>query len=373
MKVINLSLLRLNDSHNYYGGAIGNIAYNLLTELARLDDINILSFTGGTDLNSEPPDSLEFISVESFDEVETRLSEIEVTDDTVFTHLYFHEPEYSPLASAIGDNRQPFVIGMCEPPHLRLRDEVSGIQKLPLVRAIGKNLLYIPRFKRTLHTCDLLVTVNDYGRDYYSEYIPETRIKTAPYGVDHDYFDFKPIPKNQNLLIVSRLIKRRGIDTLIEALPNVADAHSDVTVDIVGEGPRRSALERKADSLGVQSRLTFHGNVSPDDLVTRYRDCYAFCHLSMADGWNQPALEAMATGRPVVTVDAPHNSMVSEGETGFRIPFGDSDALADRLEMLLSNRGLAERMGKESRRRVESTYDWHRIATDYANLFREVL
>jgi glycosyltransferase involved in cell wall biosynthesis len=373
MRVVNLSLLKLNDSHTYYGGAIGNIGYNLLESLAGLEDVEVVSFTSGTDFESSPPASLRLIEAETFDEVGATLQSLELTDRTVLTHLYFHEPEYTPLASDLRGREQPFVIGMCEPPHPRYRDEVSGLQQLPLVRPLGKRLLYGPRFRRTLAACDLLVTVNEYGRRYYRGYVEPDPVATVPYGVDHEFFSFEPLSDRRRILLVSRLIKRRGIDTLVEALPSIAQTHPDVAVDIVGEGPRRDRLERAARTHGVRDRMTFHGNVGPGALVERYRQCYAFCHLSEADGWNQPALEAMATGRPVVTIDAPHNSMVDAAETGYLVPFGDADALAGRIDRLLSDRDLAAELGRAGRQRVEETYDWDRIAGEYRRLFEEVL
>lgn len=373
MKVVNLSLLKLNDAHNYYGGAIGNIGYNLLEALARLDGVEVISFTSGTDLKSSPLGSLKLIEAKSFDDIRQRLPSLEVTERTVFIHLYFHEPEYTPLANELQVREQPFIIGMCEPPHPRYRDEISGLQKLPFVRSLGKRLLYGPRFRRTLDVCDMLITVNEYGRRYYREHVEPDPVMTVPYGVDHDFFSFEPLPDRLRILLVSRIIKRRGIDTIVEALPTLAEMHPGVTVDIVGEGPRRDRLEQTARRLDVRNRVTFHGNVSPAELVERYRECYVFCHLSLADGWNQPALEAMATGRPVVTIDAPHNSMIEAGETGYLIPFGDVDSLAERLDRLLSDRGLAAELGRSGRRRVEETYDWDSTAGKYRRLFEEAL
>jgi len=369
MRILNLSTLRINDSHNYYGGAIGNIAYNLMASLAALDSVELTTFTQGTDLTGDLPPSMDLIHVDSYDEVKKRVQDFDITDETVLTHFYFHEPEYAPLASVAGDHQQPFVIGMCEPPHPRLKDEVSGIERLPLVRTVGKKLLYMPRFKRTLRQCDRLVTVNEYATSYYSEYIAEEKMSTAPYGVDTELFEATPLPETPRILVVSRLIKRRGIDALVEALPAVAETHPDVAVDIVGEGPRKKQLSESAQQLGVSDRITFHGNVGPDTLVERYQRCSVFCHLSMADGWNQPALEAMASRRPVVTIDAPHNSVVTDGETGFKIPFGDAEKLAATLRKLFSDPQLAANMADAGRERAETTYSWDRIAKQYKTIF----
>lgn len=372
MRVVNVSLLRFNDTHSYYGGAIGNIAYNLVAALAELDDVEVFSFTGGLDIEGAPPEDLHFVEADSFEDVGNRMREY-IDDETVLTHLYFHEPEYTPLADTLRRSANPFVIGMCEPPHYRRRDEVDWPLKVPFARTIGKHLLYMPRFKRTISACDRLVTVNEHGQEYYGEYVPDTDVRVVPYGVDHDLFEYAELPEEPRVLMVTRLIKRRDVDSLIEAIPVVAEVIPSVQVDIVGDGPRRSRLEELAERNGSRSRIEFHGNVSPEGLVERYRKCSVFCHLSASDGWNQPALEAMATGRPVVAVDAPHNDMIVDGETGYLVPRGDSDVLAEHLVSLLEDEEATTAFGRAGRRLAEERYDWSSIAKRYRTIFREVL
>ncbi len=69
MRILNLSLLRLNDSHSYYGGAIGSIGYELLSSLASIDGVDVISFTQGTDLSYSVPSSLNLVQANSFSEV----------------------------------------------------------------------------------------------------------------------------------------------------------------------------------------------------------------------------------------------------------------------------------------------------------------
>ena len=372
MKVLNISRLKLNDKHNYYGGAIGNIAYNLMRSLAELG-VEIVTFTEGVDLEREPPENLKFIEAHSFREVLQKTSKLlDEEKFQVVTHFYFHEPEFNPVAKFVKRRGIPFVIGMCELPHPRLNDEVSGILKIRPVRILGKYWV-LPKFKETLRLCDGLIVVNEAAKAYYGQFVDEGKIRVIPYGVDLERFRYAPLPDTLRILTVSRLIKRRGVDYLVRAMPEILRESPKAELHFVGEGARKEILRKLAEKLGVASKVFFHGNVPAEELVKLYRDCYVFCHLSFADGWNQPALEAMATGRPVVCTNAPHNSMVDDGETGFLLPFGDVEELVEKLMRLVKDRRLAERMGAKARKKAENEYDWGNIAKRYYKVFEEVV
>ena len=371
MKILNISRPALDEKHSYYGGAMGNITYNLFRSLTMLG-IRIFTFVDSVNL-SKLPENLRILKGSSFKDVQRETIKVLKREDiSLVTHFYFHEPEYNPVAKFIKKRGFPFVIGMCELPHPRLSDEVDGILKIPLVRYLGKKLIF-PRFKETLQCCDLLIVVNDGAKTYYSKFIDEERIKVIPYGVDLEHFSYAPLPEERKILMVSRLIKRRGLDYMVEAMPGVVREFPDAELHIVGEGPRKEILRRRAEKLGIKSKVFFHGNVPAEELVRLYRDCYVFCHLSFADGWNQPALEAMATGRPVICTDAPHNSMVEDGKTGFLVPFGDVDILIEKIKYLFENYELSKRIGKKGRKKIENEHNWNKIAEAYYTVFREVM
>ena len=229
-----------------------------------------------------------------------------------------------------------------------------------------------PFFKKTLDYCDTLIAVNEGAKDLYSNLMPRSKIRVIPYGVDLERFKYSSLPSNHNILAVSRLIKRRGLDYLVEAMPIILKEYPDANLHFVGDGPRKGILQAKAKELGVSSKVIFHGNVSANELVNLYRNCYVFCHLSFADGWNQPALEAMASGRPVVCTDAPHNTMVVDKKTGFLVPCGDVDVLPEKIMKLFSDRELAEKMGLEGRKEAEEKYNWDEVGRRYYEVYKEV-
>lgn len=374
MRIINLSLLRLNDHHSYYGGAIGSIGYELLSSIASIKNIEVISFSRGTDLIHPINPSLKLITVDSFNEVKNLIGNY--TDDsteTILSHLYFHEPEYTPLAKFAKDSNFPFLIGMCETPHPRLSDEVNGILKSPTLRKIGKSFLYMPKFKKTLSSPDRLITVNEHAKQYYSNNLPIENIGVIPYGVNQNIFSHAEFPTSPRILVVSRLIQRRNIDSLINALPIIIKEVPDVQIDIVGEGPQRSILEYKSSQNGTKPYVHFHGNVSAEQLVALYKSCTVFCHLSQSDGWNQPALEAMATGRPVISMNEPHNSMIIDGITGYLLHSTETSDLSEKLIQILSDTKLSSQMGNYAYDIVSTNYSLDVVSQKYAEEFRSLI
>ncbi len=363
--------LPVDDSHSYYGGSIGNIAYNLLKSLSKFVDIH--AFVMGYNLTRNLPANLKFYKfTNKFDQTVGHIKQaeriVEKEEISVIMQLYFFYGVSYNFFEKIKE--YPFIIGMAELPHPLFDDEIGYIKRH--MARFGKKFLF-PLFRKTLEYCDQLIAVNDAAKELYSEFIPKEDIYVVPYGVDFERFKSSPLPTNRNILVVSRLIKRRNLDYLIEALPLILKDYPDTKLHFVGNGPRREILQRKAKELGVHSSVIFHGRVSGEELVNFYRNCYVYCHLSMADGWNQTALEAMASGRPVICTEAPHNSMVIDGKTGYKISALHPDVLAERILELFDNREMARKMGYNGRKEVEKKYNWDYIGKKYYEVCKAVL
>ena len=168
------------------------------------------------------------------------------------------------------------------------------------------------------------------------------------------------------VVCVSRLVPRKGQDTLIRALPAVRRRVPDAALLLVGGGPDRARLARLARHAGVGPHVVLTGSVPTAELPAYYAagDVYAMpCRTRRAgldvEGLGIVYLEASATGLPVVAGDsggAP--DAVREGETGFVVGGRDPAALVDRLAALLADPDLAARMGAAGRAWVESQWRW---------------
>jgi phosphatidyl-myo-inositol dimannoside synthase len=168
------------------------------------------------------------------------------------------------------------------------------------------------------------------------------------------------------IVCVSRLVPRKGQDTLIRALPAVRRRVPDAALLLVSGGPYRPKLQRLAREQGVESDVVFTGSVPWAELPQHYAagDVYAMpCRTRAAgldvEGLGIVYLEASATGLPVVGGDsggAP--DAVREGETGYVVGGRDVEALSDRLIELLTDESRARAMGKAGRAWVEQEWQW---------------
>ncbi|MER7896715.1 glycosyltransferase family 4 protein [Streptomyces sp. NPDC096046] len=172
------------------------------------------------------------------------------------------------------------------------------------------------------------------------------------------------------VVCVSRLVRRKGQDTLIRAMPRILAAEPDAVLLIVGGGPYESDLRRLARETGVFPAVRFTGAVPWSELPAHYGagDVFAMpCRTRRGgldvEGLGIVYLEASATGLPVVAGDsggAP--DAVLDGETGWVVRGGSPEEAADRITALLGDAGLRRRMGERGREWVEEKWRWDLLA-----------
>jgi glycosyltransferase involved in cell wall biosynthesis len=110
-----------------------------------------------------------------------------------------------------------------------------------------------------------------------------------------------PTGGRARLITVGRLETGKGIETVIESLPLVARSLPGVHLDVVGDGTRRAALQGLVSRLGLSERVTFHGTVNHNTVLTVLQRSDLFCFPSRSEGFPKVVLEALACGLPVIT------------------------------------------------------------------------
>ncbi|WP_173924178.1 glycosyltransferase [Agromyces sp. Marseille-P2726] len=215
--------------------------------------------------------------------------------------------------------------------------------------------------------------------------VQQDRISVIPCGVDLDHFrpegDGEAKRRPYRVLIVGRLVPRKGVGTVIEAISQLAADGIDAELVIVGGGapagggdPELTRLAELADRFGVTDRVELRGQVPQSDLPPVYRSA----DVVVCAPWYEPfgivPLEAMASGRAVVasSVGGLIDTVV-HARTGLHVPPRDPTAVAGAIRELLEDPARADRLGSAGRRRVESRYSWDRVAADTERAYRTAL
>ncbi|GAA1417996.1 glycosyltransferase family 4 protein [Streptomyces thermospinosisporus] len=250
----------------------------------------------------------------------------------------------------------------------------AGWAQLPAARQL---------LRRIGESTDTITYLGEYTRSRIATALtPEaaSRMVQLPPGVDEK--TFHPASGGDEIrarlgltdrpvvVCVSRLVRRKGQDTLIRAMPAILAAEPDTVLLIVGGGPYEKDLRRLARETGVAASVRFTGPVPWEELPAHYGagDVFAMpCRTRRGgldvEGLGIVYLEASATGLPVVAGDsggAP--DAVLDGETGWVVRGGDETQTADRIITLLADPDLRRRMGDRGRSWVEERWRWDLLA-----------
>jgi len=181
-------------------------------------------------------------------------------------------------------------------------------------------------------------------------------------GVDVTHYRAKPVPPCPSFLLIARLLKDKGVREYAEAARQVKQRHPKIPFRLAGwvdENPASISMELVL-SWEQEGIIEFLGKL--DDVRPALADCSVYVLPSYREGTPRTVLEAMATGRAIITTQAPGcRETIIEGENGFLVPVGDSAALAESMLRFIEKPALAVTMGARSRTLAMEKYEVNKV------------
>lgn len=202
--------------------------------------------------------------------------------------------------------------------------------------------------------------------------VPAKRLQLLPNAVDTRRFGngAREAKEHLHVVAVGRLVPQKRFDLFLDVIARAgAQSPLPIKATIVGDGPQRAQLEKRAAELNLfPGRIKFAGSVP--DVSSFYGHADVLVLTSEYEGTPNVVLEAMASGLPVIaTRIGGVPDIVREGTTGFLAEFGDVDAIVRVLLKLAQDSSLRERLGAESRRYVEAAHSVDNLSTHLARIY----
>jgi len=243
----------------------------------------------------------------------------------------------------------------------------------------------IPIIITNYHLADRIIAVSNFVKDMMLKYgADSSKISVISNGVNTDIF--KPgatlmarsslgLPRHRfTVLFTGSLTHHKGVDILMQAFSKIAEKLNAHLI-FVGTGPEYNYLKQLAAEMNISARITFAGHVPFTDMPLWYQASDVFVLPSRSEGLSVSILEAMASGKPVITTspDIGEHDAVLHGRTGLLIKYGDVDQLIWALEQVGNNCALREKMGRTARNLVKQKFDWNIIADKTIQIYQEIL
>jgi glycosyltransferase involved in cell wall biosynthesis len=199
-------------------------------------------------------------------------------------------------------------------------------------------------------------------------------VTCIPHGVAPDRFELDRERETGRILFLGRLAPKKRVSDLIDAYAQLAPAHPESELVIVGVGPLKADLERQVARLDLGSRVRFEGRVPDSAIPEYYASASLFVLPSVWEGHPLTLLEAWAAGTPVIATDVEGIAeFVTHGETGYLVPPESADDLASALRYALDDESEAREWGRRGRVLAAEEYSWSGVAERTDELYREAI
>jgi len=254
--------------------------------------------------------------------------------------------------------------------------------------------LIAPRLFGVFKSADQIQVISNYLCAWARRMGTTAPISVVPNGVDLEKFSAPGRPAsgwkvNPVVITTSRLVKKNGMDTLIEAMQFLP---KNIKLLIVGSGPEEKNLKLQVDNLKLQERVEFAGAIRPEEIPAYLGRADVFVRPARSEGLGNSFLEAMAAGVPIVGTPVggipdflhdpqwqgeflPFGKDLPWGQTGWFCEVGNPKSVAEKISYILdpSNFNLVNEVITKARKVVTEKYHWHQISIQIGHIFEKLI
>jgi glycosyltransferase involved in cell wall biosynthesis len=207
----------------------------------------------------------------------------------------------------------------------------------------------------------------------------EQNIVVIPMGVDA-HTSFVPprhTQERKGLLFVGRLVDKKGLKYLLDAMPEILAKHPETMLTVIGDGPLRQTLEDRCQQLNIGTMVKFLGSRENTEIPTYLQQCAVAVFPSVVadDGDQEGApvaiMEAQACACATIVADYPGvRDLIRDRENGLLVEQKSAEQIADRVNSLLSSPEFAREIGMRARNDILKHFDWEVISEQFESVFQ---
>ncbi len=243
--------------------------------------------------------------------------------------------------------------------------------------------LFGPMLRRIVAGSDAVTVISTFTGDRLRRFVPDVKTVIIPFGASaQQHADTSTTAKALRtasdpftLLFVGRLVRRKGVDVLLNAAVHLAN-DSRLQVRIVGDGPERVSLMNEVSRLGLGARVQFEGGVSSGRITEFFESCDALVLPAIVtdsgetEGLGVVLIEAMGYGKPVIASDAGGiTDIVIDGETGVLTRAGDAAGLARAISAAMDDPARMQRLSENGKVHAKREFGWDTIVSRLINTY----
>ena len=366
----------ISDRLNRTLTGVGNYVYNLINELAKINEKNIYL--------------INYKKIKLFSElnniiIKNPFKKLPKKYSYYFWHLYLnyylkmenlnldiiHSPENVSLFIKLKNQKKIVTV----------YDTIAFY--FPKMSDLITRYRYKMLFPKTLKSADIIISISHHTKEDIIKYlkIPEDKIKVIHLAANENYKpvnekEIEKIKQKYNLndpfiLYVGGLAPNKNVEKIIKAYYKLKKQGTTHKLIITGvKRYKYKSIFETIDKLNLQKDVIFTGYVPDEDLPALYNAADLFVYPSLYEGFGLPPLEAMACGAPVITSNTSSLSEVV-GDAGIIVNPYDVDELTNKIYEVLTNEGLREELSKKGLERAK-LFSWRKCAEEHLKVYEQV-